>query len=130
MTNVISKYQTSLTILKSKLTTCMQTNLKRLLVIDLESDLIEVICCNSWLQTPDKSKQLFPSQTTLMTWSLCPMSYFRSSPHHDQTQFSYLGLACCAWDSIFISGTQFSYLGPACCAWDPMEMDASRAGGK
>ena len=52
MTNVISKYQTSLTILKSKLTTCMQTNLKRLLVNDLDSDLIEVICCNSWLQTP------------------------------------------------------------------------------
>ena len=113
MTNVISKYQTSLTILKSKFTTCMQTNLKRLLVNDLESDLIEVICSNSWLETPDKSEQLFPPQpipTTLMTWSLCPMSYFRSSPRHDQTQFSYLG--------------------PACCAWDPMEMDASRAGGK
>ena len=127
MTNVISKYQTSLTILKSKLTTCMQTNLKRLLVNDLESDLIEVICCNSWLQTPDKSKQLFPPQTIYhYTYDLVSMSYFRSSPRHDQTQFSYLGFACCAWDSIFISETQFSYLGPACCAWDPMEMDASR----
>ena len=116
MTNVISKYQTSLTILKSKLTTCMQTNLKRLLVNDLDSDLIEVICCNSWLKTPDESKQLFPPQNIynythdLVSMSYSPMSYNRSSPRHDQTQFSYLG--------------------PACCAWDPMEMDASRAGGK
>ena len=102
MTNVISKYQTSLTILKSKFTTCMQTNLKRLLVIDLESDLIEVICCNSWLQTPDKSKQLFPPQTIYhYTHDLVSMSYvlfpLKPSP----------------WsDPIFISGPCLLCLGP------------------
>ena len=112
MTNVISKYQTSLTILKSKFTTCMQTNLKRLLVIDLESDLIEVICCNSWLQTPDKSKQLFPPQTIYhYTHNLVSMSYvifpLKPSPWSRS-------------DPIFISGPCLLCMGPDFHIWDPI----------
>ena len=119
MTNVISKYQTSLTILKSKLTTCMQTNLKRLYLLlnDLESGLIEVICCKSWLQTPDKYKTTVSSSDylplpALITWSLCHIHISAQALTMITIRPNFH-----IWALLVVHGTRFSYLGPNFHIW-------------